>query len=91
MDFVAENISRAISLSYGRKVFDGKVRDLFKKTELITENGLRQPQAAKLSNAFALQCAALSTDECAAELEGQLRQLVNSKPCLSMVTVHRNP
>jgi energy-coupling factor transporter ATP-binding protein EcfA2 len=29
MDFVAENISRVISLADGRKVFDGSVRNLF--------------------------------------------------------------
>ena len=83
MDFVAENISRVISLADGRKVFDGSVRDLFKKTALMTDCGLRQPQVVQLSNACALQCAALSPYECVAELEGQLRQLVNSKPCLS--------
>lgn len=73
MDFVAENISRAISLSDGRKVFDGKVQDLFKRTEIITDSGLRQPQVRQLSDACGLECNALSSPECAAELEGQLR------------------
>lgn len=73
MDFVAENISRVISLANGRKVFDGSVRDLFRKPTLMTDCGLRQPQVMQLSNACALQCAALSPHECVAELEEQLR------------------
>jgi energy-coupling factor transport system ATP-binding protein len=72
MDFVAENISRAISLSDGRKVFDGKVRDLFRKPALMTDCGLHPPQVVQLSNACGLQCEAISPHECALELEGQL-------------------
>jgi energy-coupling factor transport system ATP-binding protein len=72
MDFVAENIPRAISLSGGKKVFDGEVQDLFKKKQLITDSGLCQPQVLQLSTACALQHTALSCHECAAELEGQL-------------------
>lgn len=73
MDFVAENISRVISLAEGRKVFDGSVRDLFRKPALMTTCGLRQPQVMQLSNACAVQCAALSPHECVAELEERLR------------------
>ena len=40
MDFIAENTSRALSLSDGRMVFDGTVRDLFKDSEFITDRGL---------------------------------------------------
>jgi energy-coupling factor transport system ATP-binding protein len=73
MDFVAENISRVISLADGRKVFDGSARDLFRKSALMTDSGLRQPQVVQLSNACALQCSALSPYECVAELEERLR------------------
>jgi len=73
MDFVAENISRVISLANGRKVFDGSVRDHFRKPAIMTECGLQQPQVLQLSNACALQCSALSPHECVAELEEQLR------------------
>lgn len=73
MDFVAENISRVISLADGRKVFDGSVRDLFGRPALMTDCGLRWPQVVQLSNACALQGAALSPNECVAELENQLR------------------
>ncbi len=83
MDFVAENIVRAISLSDGKTVFDGKIRDLFNKTELMTDSGLLQSQIAQLNKACALKCTALSSYEYASELEGRLRQLVNSKPYLS--------
>ena len=69
MDFVAENISRVVSLAHGKKVFDDSVRDLFKKPALMTECGLRQPQVMQLSNACNLQCAALTPHECVAELE----------------------
>lgn len=73
MDFVAENISRAISLADGRKVFDGSVRNLFRKPALMTDCGLRQPQVVQLCNACALQHVALSPHECVAELEEQRR------------------
>ncbi|MBB1094368.1 ABC transporter ATP-binding protein [Rhodopseudomonas palustris] len=69
MDFVAENISRVVSLANGKKVFDDSVRDLFKKPALMTECGLRQPQVMQLSNACGLQGAALTPHECVAALE----------------------
>jgi len=78
MDFIAENLTRAISLSDGRIVFDGKVRNLFKRTELMTSSGLRQPQVMQLNHACGLQCAALSPHECVDELERQLGSLVKS-------------
>ena len=75
MDFVAENISRAIALADGRKVFDGNVRDLFGKPALMTDCGLRQPQVVQLSSDCGLQCAALSPDEYVEELKEQLRSV----------------
>ncbi|MFN2354904.1 MAG: energy-coupling factor ABC transporter ATP-binding protein [Desulfopila sp.] len=77
MDFVAENISRIISLADGRKVFDGNARDLFRKPALMADCGLRQPQVVQLSNACGLQCTALFPHECVAELEEQLRKSGN--------------
>ncbi len=73
MDFVAENITRIISLAEGRKVFDGSVRDLFRKQEIVKACGLRQPQIVQLCDACAPQCSALSPREYVAELEEQLR------------------
>ncbi|MFT5701802.1 MAG: energy-coupling factor transport system ATP-binding protein [Desulforhopalus sp.] len=73
MDFVAENISRVISLAGGRKMFDGRARDLFRQPALMTDCRLRQPQVTQLSNACALRCTALSSYECATEIEDQLR------------------
>lgn len=73
MDFVAENISRVISLSDGKKVFDGMVRELFKKTEFMTGRGLRPPQVVQLSNACEMHCTALSSHEYAVEFERQLK------------------
>jgi energy-coupling factor transport system ATP-binding protein len=78
MDFVVENVARVISLAVGRKVFDGSVRDLFKKPVLINTCGLRLPQVIELGNACGLQYPALSPGECVAALEEQLRQVDNS-------------
>lgn len=72
MDFVAENISKAISLAYGKMVFDGSVRDLFRNSALMVDCGLRQPQVVQLSNACALECTGLSPHECVTELAEQL-------------------
>lgn len=68
MDFVAENISRVISLSDGRKVFDGNVRELFNWSELMTSCGLLQPQVVQLGNACGLGSPALSPREFVDEL-----------------------
>lgn len=68
MDFVAENISRAISLANGKKVFDGSVRELFKKPAVMSDCGLLQPQVVQLCDALALQYTAMSPYECVAEL-----------------------
>ena len=77
MDFVAENILRAISLSAGKKVFDGNVRDLFGQNDLMTESGLLHPQTIQLSQACGFHSSPLSTAECVAEIEEQLRQLLS--------------
>ncbi|MFN2355095.1 MAG: energy-coupling factor ABC transporter ATP-binding protein [Desulfopila sp.] len=71
MDFVAENISRAISLSDGKKVFDGNVRELFQQPQRITGSGVLQPQVAQLGDAFGLPCPVLSPGECIAAIERQ--------------------
>ena len=80
MDFIAENISRAISLSDGKKVFDGEVRDLFKNQTLMTDCGLQEPQIVKISNACTLQSVALSPHECAFELEKKFQLKTVPKP-----------
>jgi energy-coupling factor transport system ATP-binding protein len=72
MDFVAENIPRVISLSEGKKMFDGKVRDLFRKTGLMTDSGLLHPQTVQLSRACSLSSIPLSIKECVAAIEEQL-------------------
>jgi len=69
MDFVAENISRVISLTEGRKMFDGNVRELFNWSELMTGCGLLQPQVVQLGNACGLGSVALTPGECVDELE----------------------
>jgi energy-coupling factor transport system ATP-binding protein len=74
MDFVAERISRVISLAQGKKVFDGSVRDLFRETTLMNDCGLLQPQVIQLSKACALHGVhPLSPYECVAGLEKQSR------------------
>ena len=73
MDFVADNISRVISLAGGRLVFDGNVRDLFRKKTLMTDCGLRPPQVVLLGKECALVSAALSPCEYVAELIERLR------------------
>lgn len=69
MDFVAENFARIISLDGGLKVFDDSVQNLFREQEIMKDCGLRQPQVMQLCNALALDCIALSPQECVAELE----------------------
>jgi len=75
MDFVAENITRTISLAGGRKVFDGATRELFEKEEIIAGSGLLQPQVVQLGNACNLGRLTLSPHECATELAAQLSSL----------------
>ena len=71
MDFVAENISRAISLSDGKKVFDGNVRELFQQPPRITGSGVLQPQVVRLGDACGLPYPVLSPGECIAAIERQ--------------------
>lgn len=73
MDFVAENIGRVISLTQGRKAFDGSAQDLFSKQALMTDCGLCQPQVVQLSHACHMQSTPLSPQEYILELEKQLR------------------
>lgn len=68
MDFVAENLYRTICLANGRKIFDGTVKDLFKRPDIMADCGLLQPQIVQLSNACKLQSPALSPYECVVEL-----------------------
>jgi energy-coupling factor transport system ATP-binding protein len=72
MDFVAENIPRAIVLADGKKVFDGKVRHLFQDPAIMSDCRLQEPQVARLSKVCGLERVPLSPDECVAMLGEQL-------------------
>ena len=63
MDFVAENIQRAIALTQGRKRFDGRVADLFQHPSLMAECGLIAPQVVQLGTALSLPTLPLSPAE----------------------------
>lgn len=71
MDYVAENFTRVISLDGGKKVFDGSSRNLFKEDKVMRNCGLQQPQVMQLCNKLAINCVALTPDECIDQLEGQ--------------------
>lgn len=63
MDFVAENFSRVISLDSGRKVFDGRVRTLFKEQQVMKQCGLIPPQVMQLCHALKMDSVVLNPDE----------------------------
>jgi len=63
MDFVAENTTRAIVLSKGRKVFDGQVRDLFLQRELFSRCSLLMPQMVQLGQSCNLPNTTLTPAE----------------------------
>ena len=55
MDFVAENMSRAICLENGCKRFDGGLDTLFADQDLMERCGLLPPQVVRLSQHFGLR------------------------------------
>ena len=54
MDFVAENMTRAICLESGIKQFDGNIDELFTHHSLMERCGLIPPQVVQLGSRFAL-------------------------------------
>ncbi len=63
MDFVAENLDRAVCLEQGRKVFDGPVETLFQDEALMRQCGLLPPQIVRLGAHFGLQPAPRTPEE----------------------------
>ncbi|BBO89745.1 energy-coupling factor ABC transporter ATP-binding protein [Desulfosarcina ovata] len=60
MDFIAENMLRAVCLENGRKCFDGGVADLFEKHSFLEQCGLLPPQVVQLSSHFNLRLQTLT-------------------------------
>jgi energy-coupling factor transporter ATP-binding protein EcfA2 len=48
MDFVAEHADRAVVMSRAKIIFDGQLRDLFVRKDVLTEARLRPPQITEL-------------------------------------------
>jgi len=71
MDFVAETIERAIGMAKGRKVFDGKVRELFPQADLVAQCGLFLPQIFRLSAALSMHTCSFSPAEFVAAFQEQ--------------------
>jgi len=70
MDFVAENMDRAICLREGEAMFDGSVREFFTQSSLLAACGLVPPQIVQLAYGCGLKDAVpLSPEECVARLE----------------------
>lgn len=63
IDFIAENMDRAISLSKGEKIFDGSVRTLFQDSSILNRCGLLPPQMIELSKSCNLSSMALTPQE----------------------------
>jgi energy-coupling factor transport system ATP-binding protein len=68
MDFIAENTTRAICLSDGRKVFDGDILDFFPQQELLENCGLLCPQIVRLCEHFKLHPRKLTPENFISEL-----------------------
>jgi energy-coupling factor transport system ATP-binding protein len=62
MDFIAENVSRAICLENGRKRFDGSVTELFEDQSLLERCGLLPPQVVQLSSHYKFCLQALTPE-----------------------------
>ncbi|BBO83400.1 hypothetical protein DSCO28_39660 [Desulfosarcina ovata subsp. sediminis] len=61
MDFIAENMLRAVCLENGRKRFDGSVAELFEEHSFLVEQcGLLPPQVVQLSSYFSLRLQTLT-------------------------------
>jgi energy-coupling factor transporter ATP-binding protein EcfA2 len=65
---VAEYARRAVLMRKGRKLFDGSVRDLFMREELLSSAAFRLPEVTQLARRFGIT--ALTADELAAALRG---------------------
>lgn len=63
MDFLAENVVRAICLEHGHLRFDGNVTDLFQHSEILKSASLLPPQIAQLCSCFQLRPARLTPEE----------------------------
>ena len=63
MDFIAENISRAICLENGNKMFDGSIKELFAHQDLVESCGLLLPQIARVSTFYGFKNIALTPTE----------------------------
>ncbi len=63
IDFIAENMTRAISLADGEKVFDGPVRNLFQDDSILLQCGLLAPQMTQLSKICGLPSVAMTPQE----------------------------
>ncbi|WP_319542274.1 ABC transporter ATP-binding protein [uncultured Pseudodesulfovibrio sp.] len=73
MDFVVENIDRAICLDNGTVAFDGSVVDLFEDHCLLDRSGLLLPQIAQLSQRMQVRPRKLTPDEFVRALSGRER------------------
>jgi energy-coupling factor transport system ATP-binding protein len=65
---VAEYARRAVLMSHGRKLFDGAVRDLFARDDLLSGAAFRVPEITALSRRFGM--VALTANEIADALRG---------------------
>ena len=65
---VAEYARRAVLMRKGRKLFDGAVRDLFAREDLLSSAAFRVPEVTALSRRFGI--VALTADELAGALRG---------------------
>ncbi len=63
VDFLAENMSRAISLAHGHKVFDGTIRELFSNGSILKQCGLLAPQMVQLGKDYQLTSTPLTPQE----------------------------
>lgn len=89
VDFIAENMKRAVSLAHGRKIFDGTVRNLFQQDAILEQCGLRQPQMVQLSKHCGLTSTALSPQEFLSFYEEEI--LLTVKSDTSLPQQSRNP
>ena len=72
MDFVAENLTRAIVLAEGNLVYDGSVREFFGWHTLLENCGLMLPQVLQLAQACGIDKVVLNPEEFIAEFLSKL-------------------
>jgi energy-coupling factor transport system ATP-binding protein len=63
LDFCAEHAERALVMSQGRVVADGKVREVFADADLLAAAQLRQPQLVRLAGALRIPSAPVTLEE----------------------------